>query len=87
MVRDKSSIITTTFDLSSIVRGLYGRVAKKLDFDPSYVSRVARGERRSKEVEAALEAELKRVLRMVTTNHNGTHRNGTAKRQSSKRSR
>jgi hypothetical protein len=32
-----------------------------LGVDRSYVSRVARGERHSKEVEAALRAELKRI--------------------------
>lgn len=42
-------------------RGLYSRVAKQLGVDRSYVSRVARGERRSQRVEAALRAELKRI--------------------------
>jgi transcriptional regulator with XRE-family HTH domain len=39
--------------------GLYSRVARKLGVDRSYVSRVARGERRSTEVEEALTAEFK----------------------------
>ncbi len=43
------------------VCGLYSRVARKLRVDRSYVSRVARGERRSEEVEAALIAEFKRA--------------------------
>lgn len=42
-------------------RGLYSRVAKRLGVDRSYVSRVARGERRSKQVETALRVELKRI--------------------------
>lgn len=42
-------------------RGLYARVARQLGVDRSYVSRVARGERRSKRVEEALRAELKRI--------------------------
>ncbi len=42
-------------------RGLYARVARRLGVDRSYVSRVARGERRSKRVEEALRAELKRI--------------------------
>lgn len=42
-------------------RGLYSRVAKQLGVDRSYVSRVARGERRSKRVENALRAELERI--------------------------
>jgi hypothetical protein len=39
--------------------------------DPSYVSRVARGERRSDEIEASLERELKRIMSMVKMNHKG----------------
>lgn len=35
-------------------RGLIRRVAERFDIDPSHVSRVARGERRSKLIEAAL---------------------------------
>ena len=42
-------------------RGLYARVARRLGVDRSYVSRVARGERRSKRVEEALRVELKRI--------------------------
>ncbi len=45
----------------SLYRGLYSRVARRLGVDRSYVSRVARGERRSKKVEAALRAELQRI--------------------------
>ena len=42
-------------------RGLYSRVARQLGVDRSLVSRVARGERRSKRIEAALNAELSRI--------------------------
>lgn len=45
-------------------RGLYSRVARRLGVDRSYVSRVARGERKSKRVERALQAELKRIRRL-----------------------
>lgn len=45
-------------------RGLYSRVARQLGVDRSYVSRVARGERRSRRVEEALRAELKRIRKM-----------------------
>jgi len=38
----------------ALYRGLYVRIARKLGVDPSYVSRVARGDRRSSEVENAL---------------------------------
>jgi len=44
--------------LPSLSRGLYKRVADKLGCDPSYVSRVARGERSSKAVLKALDGEL-----------------------------
>ncbi len=43
------------------VCGLYSRVARKLRVDRSFVSRVARGERQSEEVEEALIAEFKRA--------------------------
>jgi len=46
-----------------LYRGLYARIARTLGVDRSYVSRVARGERRSPEIEAALRAELKRIER------------------------
>ena len=41
--------------------GLYSRVARKLGVDRSYVSRVAKGERHSEEIEAALTSEFKQV--------------------------
>jgi DNA-binding phage protein len=43
------------------VCGLYTRVARKLGLDRSFVSRVARGERKSPEVEAALIAEFRQA--------------------------
>lgn len=42
-------------------RGLFARVAKRLRLDPSYVSRVANGERRSKRILLAIEAELNKM--------------------------
>jgi len=42
-------------------RGLFARVAKKLDLDPSYVSRVAHGQRYSRRISLALEVELKKL--------------------------
>ncbi len=41
--------------------GLYSRVARQLKVDRSYVSRVARGERRSEPVERALTREFDRI--------------------------
>lgn len=59
-------------NLASLIRGLYGRVARQLKVDPSYVSRVARGERQSDEIEASLERELRRIMSQVRMNHHGT---------------
>jgi hypothetical protein len=41
--------------------GLYGRIAKKLGVDPSFVSRVARGEREHPKIRRALLDELRRI--------------------------
>jgi len=41
--------------------GMYSRVARRLGVHRTYVSRVARGERRSEEIENALIAEYDRV--------------------------
>lgn len=46
-------------------RGLYARVARKMRCDASYVSRIARGERRSRRVEAALNRECLFTLRRL----------------------
>jgi len=41
--------------------GLYSRIARQLGVDRSYVSRVARGERRSEPIERALSNEFDRI--------------------------
>lgn len=61
-------------NLASLIRGLYGRVARNLKVDPSYVSRVARGERQSDVIEASLERELKRIMSLVGSSRNGVGR-------------
>ncbi len=43
--------------------GIYTRLARRLGVDRSFVSRVARGERRSRPIEEALIAEYDRVQR------------------------
>jgi len=48
------------------MRGLYQRVADQLGVDPSYVSRVARGERKSPKIEATLNRELAKLLTSVS---------------------
>jgi hypothetical protein len=79
MALSKVALKPAPTNLASLIRGLYGRVAKQLKVDPSYVSRVARGERRSAEIEMSLEKELRRIMSMVGTNHNG-HKRHSAKR-------
>jgi transcriptional regulator with XRE-family HTH domain len=55
---------SSNFKRYQLYRGLYSRVARKLGVDRSYVSRVARGERKSPEIEAALQAELRRIEKL-----------------------
>jgi hypothetical protein len=74
MARAKSVHKPAPTNLASLIRGLYGRVARQLKVDPSYVSRVARGERQSNVIELSLERELKRIMAMAGTTRNGTGR-------------
>jgi hypothetical protein len=46
----------------TLFRGLYGRVARRLGVDVSYVSRIARGERKSSVAEKALAREFNRAV-------------------------
>ena len=69
----------------SLFRGIYNRVAKRLGVDPSYVSRVARGERKSTVVEKALAEEV-RVIRDHLNNHNNNHNNNHAPADQKKKS-
>src|SRR6266568_7576092 len=48
-----------------LYRGLYGRVAKRLGVDASYVSRVARGERYSRKIETALREEIDLIAQTI----------------------
>lgn len=50
------------YSLPTLYRGIYNRVAEKIGCDPSYVSRVARGERTSDAVARALETEIRHTL-------------------------
>src|SRR5581483_879128 len=50
-----------TLSPQTLYRGLYVRIARKLKVDPSYVSRVARGERRSEPGESALRSEIEQI--------------------------
>jgi hypothetical protein len=62
MNRDKPDTTTHAFEALSVFRGIYKRVAMQLDVDPSYVSRVARGQRHAPFVSEALRKEIQRVL-------------------------
>ena len=55
------NIKNTKLNRLSLYRGIYSRVARELGIDPSYVSRIARGERQSTKVEAALLKEIRRI--------------------------
>jgi transcriptional regulator with XRE-family HTH domain len=69
---DKSDSSMTSIPSVSLFRGIYNRVAKRLGVDPSYVSRVARGERKSAVVEKALADEV-RLIREHLNNHENNH--------------
>lgn len=56
---------TATVSPQGLYRGLYVRIARKLGVDPSYVSRVARGQRRSAIVEKTLRRELDEIARTL----------------------
>jgi hypothetical protein len=66
----------------TLYRGLYGRIARKLGVDPSYVSRVARGDRRSDEVESALGQALAEINQQLSqgssTGQHGVARTATS---------
>ena len=49
--------------------GLYSRIARQMNVDRSYVSRVARGERRSPEIENALTTEFTRITNEQDSTH------------------
>lgn len=85
MPRLKSVPKPAPTNLASLIRGLYGRVARQLKVDPSYVSRVARGERQSDEIEASLERELKRIMAQVRSSSNGSGRRGRKRSRSKAR--
>lgn len=63
-------------NLPSFYRGIYKRVARNLGCDPSYVSRVARGERTSESVTHALQAELTHALFLTNKNKSATRPRG-----------
>ena len=71
---DKVDSTTNSIPSVSLFRGIFNRVAKRLGVDPSYVSRVARGERKSAVVEKALAEEVS-LIRDYLNNHENNHHN------------
>ncbi len=61
-------------NLASQLRGLYARVARRLRVDPSYVSRVARGERQSARIEKALRREIRSILQLLSETNRSRRR-------------
>ena len=53
----------TLFDAYAAQRGLFARLSRRLGLAPSFISRVANGDRRSKRVSQAIEAELNKMYR------------------------
>jgi transcriptional regulator with XRE-family HTH domain len=87
MYRDNSNtnLNPKTQSPQALYRGLYVRIARKLNVDPSYVSRVARGDRRSIEIEEALSHALEEINRQLggefsATENRTSHSSGKAKR-------
>jgi hypothetical protein len=80
MYRDNSStnLNRGTQSLHALYRGLYVRIARKLDVDPSYVSRVARGDRRSSEVENALRQAQEEINQQLERGSSDTGRRRSA---------
>ena len=63
--------MTSTLDQLTLYRGIYSRVARRLGVDPSYVSRVARGDRSSQAVQDALALEIQKIDAKHKTKKNG----------------
>jgi len=64
---------TALYNLPSLYRGMYNRIAAKIGCDPSYVSRVARGERRSNEAAKAPRVEIQKTWSLANGNGNPNH--------------
>ena len=62
---DKHHIRNPRLNRLSLYRGIFSRVARELNVDRSFVSRVASGERRSAAVEAALLREIRRIEKLA----------------------
>ena len=84
MYRDNSNTSVSSRP-QMLYRGLYVRIARKLGVDASYVSRVARGDRRSNEVESALRQALAEIDQQLGRNPFTTESGAERKASSAKR--
>jgi hypothetical protein len=75
------SVNSQAMNFATAFRGLYVRVASRLNVDPSYVSRVARGERESKEVVEALDREMRQIMKVLQFTQNGSGRSRVGRRR------
>jgi hypothetical protein len=73
---EKGTAIPSLNRFTSVFQGFYARVARRLHVNPSYVSRVARGEWHSPRVAQALDQEMRRSLKLVTINLKGSRQHG-----------
>lgn len=64
----KKLVLSPASKMVSLSRGLYSRVAHRVGCDVSYISRIARGERKSKVAEKALDREFRKVSALITKN-------------------
>jgi hypothetical protein len=62
----KKSVAVPCSTIVSFFRGLYGRVARELGLDASYISRVARGERESRVITKAIDREFSKGLALIS---------------------
>lgn len=69
----------------ALFRGLYVRVAHDLKVDVSYISRIARGERRSKVAEEAIDREFNRVLALIRNSSARSDKNRSSRRDKKRR--
>jgi transcriptional regulator with XRE-family HTH domain len=87
MYRDNSNTYVNLRKQSpqTLYRGLYVRIARKLGVDASYVSRVARGDRRSPEVESALHQALAEIDQQLGRSSSAAEKSTERKASSAKR--
>jgi hypothetical protein len=77
----RTTVTTQCSTAVSLFRGLYARVADGLGVDASYISRIARGERKSKVAEKALNREFNKALAVIRGSSFGKKRTMRTKRK------